>query len=114
MAAAGTNSAAVGENAQASGNNSVSNQDNTVSIGSVGNERAIVNVAEGVANTDAVNVGQIRNMFTNSVAQTLQSANDHADRRFNQVSNALNQVDKAASRGIAASAALNSVTPYIP
>ncbi len=67
-------------------------------------------MAEGVANTNAVNVGQIRNIFTNSVAQTLHNT----DQRFNQVSNALNQVEKAASRGIATSAALNGVTPYVP
>jgi len=121
VATPGSASVGVGENAQATasnavaiGANSVANQANTVSVGSVGNERAIVNVAEGVASTDAVNVGQMNNMINNSAAQTLQSANDYTDQRFSQVNNAINEVDKAASRGIAAAAALNNVTPYVP
>lgn len=121
VATPGSSSVGVGENAQATANNavaiganSVANQANTVSVGSAGNERAIVNVAEGVASTDAVNVGQMNNMVNNSAAQTLQSANEYTDQRFGQVNNAINEVDKAASRGIAAAAALNNVTPYIP
>ena len=64
-AATGTSSAAIGGGATASGANSVAigqgslaDQRNTVSVGSAGNERRIVNVADGVGPTDAVNMRQ--------------------------------------------------------
>jgi autotransporter adhesin len=68
-AATGDYSIAIGSNAQATANNSVAigqnsvaNESNTVSIGSAGNERRLVNVAPGIAPTDAVNVSQLRNV----------------------------------------------------
>ena len=71
----GRNSTALGQNAMATaessvaiGQGSVANERNTVSVGSVGNERRITNVADPVNNTDAVNkryvdnaVGSVRN-----------------------------------------------------
>ncbi|WP_348626521.1 YadA family autotransporter adhesin [Chelatococcus daeguensis] len=51
-----------GQNAVALGAGSVADQANTVSVGSVGNERRMVNLAEGVDRTDAVNVGQLRDV----------------------------------------------------
>jgi len=45
-------------NSVALGANSIADRDNTVSVGSVGNERQITNVANGTAPNDAVNVGQ--------------------------------------------------------
>jgi autotransporter adhesin len=65
--ATGTDSVAIGGNAQASavgsvalGANSVADRANTVSVGSAGNERQISNVAAGTADTDAVNVAQLK------------------------------------------------------
>ena len=59
--ASGENGTALGNNSQASGKNStlgqgsVANEANTVSVGSVGNERRITNVADPVRGTDAAN-----------------------------------------------------------
>jgi autotransporter adhesin len=62
----GMNSTAIGVNSQASasnsvalGANSVADRDNTVSIGSSGAERQLVNMADGTAPTDGVNVRQL-------------------------------------------------------
>ena len=65
--ASGTNATAIGANAVASAENSVAlgagsetgNRANTVSVGKVGAERQIINVADGTAPTDAVNVRQL-------------------------------------------------------
>ncbi|WP_194270688.1 beta strand repeat-containing protein [Glaciimonas soli] len=117
----GTSAVAVGAGATASNNNSVAlgagsvtTQDNSVSVGSAGNERAITNVQAGVNDTDAANVGQMNTAISNSASQTLQSANSYTDQRFNQVEQDINNVDRYARQGIAASAALNMVTPYLP
>ncbi|MQR02495.1 ESPR-type extended signal peptide-containing protein [Glaciimonas soli] len=119
--ATGTSAVAVGAGANAANNNSVAlgagsvtTQDNSVSMGSAGNERAITNVQAGVNDTDAANVGQVTTAISNSANQTLQSANSYTDQRFNQVEQDINNVDKYARQGIAASAALNMVTPYLP
>ncbi|CBM10620.1 Putative surface-exposed adhesin protein (fragment) (plasmid) [Ralstonia solanacearum PSI07] len=65
--AAGINSMAMGGNARAMAGNavalgagSVADRANTVSVGSVGKERQITNVAAGTADTDAVNVAQLK------------------------------------------------------
>ena len=80
--ASATNAIAVGTNANASaansvalGANSVADQANTVSVGSAGNERRITNVAPGIADTDGVNVSQLRGMSTTILNQ----ANNYAD-----------------------------------
>ena len=60
--AIGSNASATGKNSVALGAGSVADQDNTVSVGSVGNERKITNVADGEispTSTDAVNGSQI-------------------------------------------------------
>nr|WP_269139152.1 YadA-like family protein [Burkholderia territorii] len=60
--AIGTGARASGLNAIALGLNSVATQANTVSVGSIGNERKIVNVAEGdvdANSTDAINGSQL-------------------------------------------------------
>nr|WP_179404551.1 YadA-like family protein [Burkholderia guangdongensis] len=82
--ASGTNSTAVGDGATASGANSVAlgansvaTEQNTVSVGAVGSERTISNVAAGVNGTDAVNVNQLNaglaqaNQYTNSQISSL-------------------------------------------
>ncbi|QIN62114.1 Coiled stalk of trimeric autotransporter adhesin [Caballeronia sp. SBC1] len=65
--ASGLNATAIGGNAQAiAGNtvavgaNSVADRLNSVSVGAAGNERQITNVQAGTADTDAVNVGQMK------------------------------------------------------
>lgn len=65
--ASGNNSTALGnaavasaDNSVAVGANSVADRSNSVSMGSAGHERQVTNVAAGTANTDAVNVGQLK------------------------------------------------------
>nr|WP_246641635.1 YadA family autotransporter adhesin [Paraburkholderia edwinii] len=65
--AIGTDAVAIGGNARAQadnsvalGANSVSDRANTVSVGAAGAERQITNVAAGTADTDAVNLGQLK------------------------------------------------------
>ncbi|WP_414144164.1 ESPR-type extended signal peptide-containing protein, partial [Burkholderia territorii] len=71
--AIGTGARASGLNAIALGLNSVATQANTVSVGSIGNERKIVNVAEGdvdANSTDAINGSQLYAAM-NSLTSTL-------------------------------------------
>ncbi|HVE07414.1 MAG TPA: YadA-like family protein [Paraburkholderia sp.] len=65
--ATGSEAVAIGGNAQASaanavalGANAVADRANTVSVGAAGNERQITHVAAGTADTDAVNVRQLK------------------------------------------------------
>src|SRR3546814_661003 len=97
-AVAGTGGTDVGEGGVVTGGNSIALGDgsttdngngNTVSVGSVGNEGQITNVADGVAATDAVNKGQLdtgiadAKAYTDTTAtQTLSSANAYTDAQF--------------------------------
>ena len=47
-------------NSTAIGANSTTSRDNTVSIGNVGGERNLINVADGTEDTDAVNLSQLK------------------------------------------------------
>src|SRR5471032_234513 len=58
--AIGGNAQAVAGNTVALGANSVADRSNSVSVGAAGNERKITNVQAGTAETDAVNVGQLK------------------------------------------------------
>ena len=65
--ASGTNSVAVGPQALASaanavalGNGAIADRASTVSVGSASAQRQLVNLARGTANTDAVNVSQLK------------------------------------------------------
>lgn len=58
--AIGGNAQAVAGNTVALGANSVADRANSVSVGAAGNERQITNVQAGTADTDAVNVGQLK------------------------------------------------------
>ncbi|PRY02762.1 YadA family autotransporter adhesin, partial [Paraburkholderia sp. BL25I1N1] len=58
--AIGGNAKSLAANSVALGSNSVADRANTVSVGSAGNERQITNVAAGTADTDAVNVAQLK------------------------------------------------------
>ena len=67
--ATGTNAIAIGGNATASaansvalGANSLANRANAVSVGGVGTERQIINVANATQSTDAVNLSQLTAM----------------------------------------------------
>ena len=78
--ATGTDSVAIGgaalssgKNSVALGSNSVADRDNSVSVGAVGSERQVTNVAAGTAATDAANVGQL-NAVSSSVTSLSASA----------------------------------------
>jgi trimeric autotransporter adhesin len=58
--ALGANAHASAANAVALGSGSLADRANTISVGASGAERQIVNVAAGSANTDAVNVSQLK------------------------------------------------------
>ena len=101
--ASADNALAIGTNAVATAGNSVAlgtgstdgGRANTVSVGAVGAERTISNVAAGVLPTDAVNVSQL-----SGVSNTFNSK--------------ISRLDRDLSGGIAAAAALMNVTPYVP
>ena len=65
----GSHATATADNAVAIGANSVADEENTVSVGSVGNERRVTNVAPAVKSTDATNLGQVNSLISNSEAR---------------------------------------------
>ncbi|KWB25138.1 hypothetical protein WL32_06805 [Burkholderia cepacia] len=77
--ALGDHATASGANSVALGANSVATAPNTVSVGSVGNERTISNVAPGVNGNDAVNVNQLNSGVSNAVTQSNQYTNQQID-----------------------------------
>ena len=112
-AASGNNSTAIGAGSSATGNNSVAigagsvaDADNTVSVGSLGNERRITNVAAGTQRTDAANVGQLQDAMSN--------LQDWTQGQVNGLSRKVDNIQRQANRGIAASAALVNNMPYLP
>ncbi len=62
--AIGRNAHAIADNAVALGANSTADRDNSVSIGKSGSERLITNLAKGTADTDGVNVSQLKGVTT--------------------------------------------------
>jgi trimeric autotransporter adhesin len=74
-AAFGPNATATAPNAVALGSGSVANVANTVSVGAPGGERRITNVAPGISQTDAANVGQLQSLAAGFQSQigTMQS-----------------------------------------
>ncbi|WP_259754932.1 YadA-like family protein [Pseudomonas sp. GCEP-101] len=106
--ASGTSTVAVGEGAAASGERSlamgagsvaqandsvalgagsVADRDNSVSVGSAGNERQITNVKAGEADTDAVNVSQLRD-HGNAINSTI----NNVDNRVTQAKTDITQL----------------------
>jgi trimeric autotransporter adhesin len=98
--AIGAGAAASAPNSVALGNGSVANVANTVSVGSPGNERRITNVAPGINQTDAVNVGQL-----SSVAAGFQS-------QINGLQSQINDNNREARAGSALALALGG-TGYL-
>ncbi|WP_256990145.1 YadA-like family protein [Burkholderia sp. AU15512] len=100
--AAGANALALGSGARVSGANSVAigynsiaNQNNVVSVGSVGNERRIVNVADGLVDfqsTDAVNGGQLYAALNDLST----SVNSKTQQAIDSFSSAIDEKTKAA------------------
>jgi autotransporter adhesin len=82
--AIGAGAAASAPNSVALGNGSVANVANTVSVGSPGNERRITNVAPGINQSDAVNVGQLSSVAAGFQSQIggLQAQINNNDRRL--------------------------------
>jgi len=86
-------------NSVALGAGSVADQANTVSVGTVGGERRIVNVADGTAPTDAANLSQVQaasadtlaaaNAFTTNAVNTLETEVNHEfavqDKRISRI-----------------------------
>lgn len=103
--ALGKNATAAGPNSVAIGAGSVANAPNTVSFGSSGNERRLTNVAPGVDNTDAVNLGQLNGAVASGVSQ----ANSYTDRRIAATNNAINDVARQAYSGIATAMAMSGM-----
>ena len=60
--AVGPGASATAANSVAIGSGSTNTAANTVSFGSAGNERRLTNVAAGISQTDAVNVGQLQSV----------------------------------------------------
>ncbi|MFK8401084.1 YadA family autotransporter adhesin, partial [Pseudomonas sp. BGr12] len=112
--ASGDNSTAIGSNAQATasnsvalGSNSVADRANTVSVGSVGNERQITHVADGTADTDAVNLRQL--------TKATGDINNSINNVYSDLKHDLNKQDDTLSAGIAgALAAATLPQPYQP
>lgn len=102
--AAGVSTSA--DDSVAIGAGSVADREGTVSAGAEGAERQITNVAAGTADADAANVGQMKQ----ANAETLSAAIDYADGRIDDMwscrGGRIDEMERQANKGIAASAAL--------
>jgi trimeric autotransporter adhesin len=96
--AMGANAVASADNSVAIGANSLADRANTVSVGSVGNERQVTNVANGTADTDAVNVRQLNIAAAQSQA--------YVDNRINGLQGQINNVASTSYGGVAAAMAM--------
>ena len=83
-----------------------SGQINVVSVGSVGNERRIINITAGVDDTDAVNAGQMNIAADN----TLNAANAYTDMSLSTATaytnDRISNLGREAHQGIAGAIAL--------
>ncbi len=68
----GLNARATGNNSVAIGVNSSTSIDNTVSFGTAAATRRLINVGAGVADTDAVNLGQVDDLIAQAIAPAAQ------------------------------------------
>jgi autotransporter adhesin len=113
-------------NSVALGNNSIADEPNTVSVGSVGSERRITNVAPGVNSTDAVNKGQLdqTNARVSKNASNIahnrgyiyenRAAIEQNSETINRLENSLDDLRDESRSGIAAAAALIELMPSAP
>jgi len=91
------------------GQGSVADRANTVSVGSVGGERQITNVAAGTQATDAVNKGQLDSGIASANSYTdskFGSLNDSFSGLRNDMDNRLRNVDRRIDRQGAMNAAM--------
>ncbi|CUJ70162.1 Adhesin yadA precursor [Achromobacter xylosoxidans] len=72
------------------GAGSVADRANSVSVGSAGQERQITNVAAGTSATDAVNLGQVLELSSQSSGQAVQQANAYTDSKIGQLRSEVN------------------------
>ncbi|WP_269139513.1 beta strand repeat-containing protein, partial [Burkholderia cepacia] len=102
--ALGSGARVTGDGSVAIGYNSVANQSNVVSVGDVGSERKIVNVADGdvaFQSTDAVNGGQLYaalNDLSTSVSSKTQQAIDNFSSEIDKKTKAA--IDEVGSRSM--------------
>ncbi|RYZ08536.1 MAG: hypothetical protein EOO24_10355 [Comamonadaceae bacterium] len=112
--AVGRGSIAIGSGAIVEGSNSVvigskssdDGRDNVLSVGAIGGERQIINVAEGTRGTDAVNLNQLN--------RGVQAANQYTDQRFNQLQGHVDQVARNAYAGVASAMAVQMPGTHVP
>ncbi len=116
--ARGEDAIALGKGAVTTGNNSVAigagstaQRDNVVSVGAKGEERTIINVAEGFQATDAVNVRQLRREITRLDAMdNLQNETlKRHDNALQSLGYQMNNLEHSMSAGIAGAVALSSI-----
>lgn len=106
--ALGANTEAKADNSVALGAGSVADRENTVSVGSAGQERAITNVAAGVQETDAVNVGQLHQAVSKIDTQfeaVHEQLGSLAQGQM-QLNDKMNKVDRDGRAGVAAAMAM--------
>lgn len=105
--AMGAQAAAAGSNSVAIGSRSIATEANTVSFGGANNERRLTNVAPGINQTDAVNMGQL-----SSVAGGLQTQIFGLQSQISGLQTQITGVRTEARRGIAAAVA--TASPPMP
>ncbi|MDR5834817.1 YadA-like family protein [Caballeronia sp. LZ034LL] len=115
--ASGARATAIGSGANASAANSVAlgarsvaDRENTVSVGSAGEERQITNVAAGTQGTDAVNLNQLNQSFSQGVNQ----ANAYTDQKITALGSQVSSVARGAYAGVAAATALSMIPDVDP
>lgn len=98
-----SDSTALGANAQATapasvaiGSHSVADRANSVSVGAAGAERQVTNVAAATQDTDAVNLGQLRDVSSEAGRQAVSHANSYTDQRVDALGREANAGTAAA------------------
>jgi autotransporter adhesin len=103
--ALGAESQALAANSVALGEGSIADRDDSVSIGSAGHERQLTNLAAGLLETDAANVGQL-----NDVRDWAQQ---YVDGKTTMLERRIDKVDRRAAAGSAAAIAMaNMPQPF--
>ncbi|WP_160168749.1 YadA family autotransporter adhesin [Bordetella bronchiseptica] len=105
--AVGTDASATADNAVALGANSVADRANSVSVGSAANKRQITNVAAGTEDTDAVNVGQLKESQAGGVRYDTHADGSNDYSRITLGNNAGTTTIANVSPGVAGTDAVN-------